>query len=260
MCKVIAIANQKGGVGKTTTTSNLGIGLARKGYRVLVIDADAQGSLTASLGYQEPDRLDVTLATIMGNLINDEEVNPSAGILHHEEGIDLMPGNIELSGLEVSLVNVMSREKILQEYINLVKENYDYILIDCMPSLGMITINAFACADSILIPVQAAYLPVKGLQQLIKTIGKVTRQLNSKLKIGGILLTMVDTRTNYAKDISMMLREAYGSKIRIFESSIPMSVRAAETSAEGVSIFKHDPKGKVAAAYMALTEEVLTNE
>ena len=260
MCKVIAIANQKGGVGKTTTTSNLGIGLAQKGYKVLVIDADAQGSLTASLGYQEPDRLDVTLATIMGNLINDEEVNPTVGILHHEEGIDLMPGNIELSGLEVSLVNVMRREKILQEYINLVRENYDYILIDCMPSLGMITINAFACADSILIPVQAAYLPVKGLQQLIKTIGKVTRQLNSKLRIAGILLTMVDTRTNYAKDISMMLREVYGSKIRIFESSIPMSVRAAETSAEGVSIFKHDPKGKVAAAYMSLTEEVLENE
>lgn len=180
MCRVIAIANQKGGVGKTTTTSNLGIGLAKQGKRVLLTDADAQGSLTASLGYTEPDRLEVTLAIVMGNLINDEIVEPTDGILHHEEGIDLMPGNIELSGLEVSLVNVMSREQIMREYIGIVKEYYDYILIDCMPSLGMITINAFSCADSILIPVQAAYLPVKGLQQLIKTIGKVKRQINPK--------------------------------------------------------------------------------
>ena len=171
MCKVIAIANQKGGVGKTTTTSNLGIGLAKQGKRVLLIDADAQGSLTASLGFHEPDKLEGTLATIMANIINEEEMEPQYGILHHSEGIDLMPGNIELSGLEVSLVNVMSRETILRTYIEQQKDRYDYILIDCMPSLGMITINAFASADSILIPVQAAYLPVKGLEQLIKTIG-----------------------------------------------------------------------------------------
>ena len=183
-----------------------------------------------------------------------------AGIMHHDEGIDLMPGNIELSGLEVSLVNVMSRERIMQEYINVVKDFYDYILIDCMPSLGMITINAFSCADSILIPVQAAYLPVKGLQQLIKTISKVKRQINPKLSIEGILLTMVDSRTNYAKDISAMLRESYGSKVKIFANNIPISVRAAEISAEGVSIFEHDPRGKVASAYLSLTEEVLANE
>ena len=237
MCKVIAIANQKGGVGKTTTTSSLGIGLAKQGKRVLVIDADAQGSLTASLGFTEPDY----------------------GILKHEEGIDLMPGNIELSGLEVSLVNVMSREIMLRSYVERLKDGYDYILIDCMPSLGMITINAFACADSILIPVQAAYLPVKGLEQLIKTIGKVKRQINPKLEIEGILLTMVDNRTNYARDITALLIETYGSRVRIFENSIPMSVRAAETSAEGVSIYEHDPKGKVAGAYQSLTKEVLGN-
>ena len=260
MCKVIAIANQKGGVGKTTTTSNLGIGLAKLGKRVLVVDADAQGSLTASLGYTEPDALERTLASVLADVINDEEVDPTEGILHHEEGIDLIPGNIELSGLEVSLVNVMSRKCIMREYIQMVKDNYDYILIDCMPSLGMITINTFVAVDSILIPVQAAYLPVKGLQQLIKTIGKVKLQLNQRLEIEGILLTMVDNRTNYAKEITTMLQEAYGSKVKIFENIIPISVRAAEISAEGVSIYAHDPKGKVAAAYQSFTEEVLANE
>ena len=260
MCKVIAIANQKGGVGKTTTTSNLGIGLAKQGKKVLLIDADAQGSLTASLGIREPDRLEITLATIMSSIINDEEIKPEYGILRHEEGVDFMPGNIELSGLETSLVNVMSRETILRTYIEQQKDRYDYILIDCMPSLGMITINAFASADSILIPVQAAYLPVKGLEQLIKTIGKVKRQINPKLEIEGILLTMVDNRTNYARDISNLLIENYGSRVRIFENSIPLSVRAAEISAEGVSIYQHDPNGKVASAYQSLTEEVLANE
>jgi len=260
MCKVIAIANQKGGVGKTTTTSNLGIGLARQGKKVLLIDADAQGSLTASLGIREPDRLEITLATIMGNIINDEEIVSDYGILSHDEGVDFIPGNIELSGLETSLINVMSRETVLRTYIDLQRENYDYILIDCMPSLGMITINVFTCADSILIPVQAAYLPIKGLEQLIKTIGKVKRQINQKLEIEGILLTMVDNRTNYAKDISNLLIENYGSKVHIFENSIPMSVRAAEISAEGVSIYKHDPNGKVASAYKSLTKEVLCNE
>jgi chromosome partitioning protein len=260
MCKIIAIANQKGGVGKTTTTSNLGIGLAKQGKKVLLIDADAQGSLTASLGFTEPDRLEISLATVMANMINEVEMDAGYGILEHEEGIELMPGNIELSGLEVSLVNAMSRELVMRSYIEQIKDRYDYILIDCMPSLGMITINAFACADSILIPVQAAYLPVKGLEQLIKTIGKVKRQINPKLEIEGILLTMVDSRTNYAKDISAMLQEAYGSRVKIFANSIPVSVRAAEISAEGVSIYRHDPKGKVALAYQFLTEEVLGNE
>lgn len=260
MCRVIAIANQKGGVGKTTTTINLGIGLARQGKKVLLIDADAQGSLTASLGIREPDRLEITLATIMGNIINDEEIRSDYGILSHDEGVDFIPGNIELSGLETSLINVMSRETVLRTYIDLQRDNYDYILIDCMPSLGMITINVFTCADSILIPVQAAYLPIKGLEQLIKTIGKVKRQINQKLEIEGILLTMVDNRTNYAKDISNLLIENYGSKVHIFENSIPMSVRAAEISAEGVSIYKHDPNGKVASAYQSLTKEVLCNE
>ena len=260
MCKIIAVANQKGGTAKTTTASNLGIGLARRGKRVLIIDADAQGSLTASLGFREPDKLEESLATAMGNIINEEEMEDGYGILKHEEGIDLMPGNIELSGLEVSLVNVMSRELVMKNYIERVRDKYDYILIDCTPSLGMITINALACADSVIIPVQAAYLPVKGLEQLIKTIGKVRRQINPRLSIEGILLTMVDARTNYAKDITAMLKEAYGSRVKIFENSIPLSVRVAEISAEGTSIYKHDPKGKAACAYEALVKEVLCSE
>ncbi len=259
MCRIIAIANQKGGVGKTTTTSNLGIGLARHGKRVLLIDADAQGSLTASLGYREPDKLMTSLATVLGKIINTETLVLKEGIINHREGIDLMPGNIELSGLELSLVNVMSRELVMRQYVDIIQNAYDYILIDCMPSLGMLTINALACADSIMIPVQAAYLPVKGLEQLIKTIGKVKRTLNPNLTIEGILLTMIDGRTNYAKDITNMLKECYGDRVKIFMNSIPVSVRAAEISAEGISIYEHDPEGKVAIAYGSLTEEVLSN-
>jgi len=226
----------------------------------LLIDADPQGDLTTCLGWQDTDSLGITLATKLTDVINETMKDPTSGILHHEEGVDLLPANLELSAMEYNLMNALSRETTLRNYLSQVKDRYDYVIMDCMPSLGMITINAFTSADSILIPVQAAYLPVKGLEQLIKTIGKVKRQINPKLEIEGILLTMVDNRTNYAKDISNLLVENYGSRVRIFENSIPMSVRAAEISAEGVSIYKHDPNGKVASAYQSLTEEVLGDE
>lgn len=157
-CTVYAITNQKGGVGKTTTTVNLGIGLAKAGKKVLLIDFDPQASLTASLGYKQPDELDDTISTVLEHSISDKPMARDYAILHHDEGVDFIPSNIELSELEVRLINTMSREQALREYLDCVKENYDYILIDCMPSLGVITINALVAADKVIIPTQPNYL------------------------------------------------------------------------------------------------------
>ena len=171
-----------------------------------------------------------------------------------------MPADIQLSGMEVSLVNAMSRETILRQYLDTLKGQYSHILIDCQPSLGMLTVNALAAANRIIIPVQAEYLPAKGLEQLLSTVSKVKRQINPKLQIDGILLTMVDNRTNFAKEIAALLRDPYGSKIKVFGTEIPHSVRAKEISAEGKSIFAHDSGGKVAEGYRNLTKEVLKLE
>ena len=237
----IAIVNQKGGTGKTTTCENLGVGLAAEGKKVLLVDADPQGSLTISMGWQQPDELPATLSTLMAKAMNDQCIPPGEGVLHHAEGVDLIPANIELAGLEVALVNTMSREKMLKQVLDSAKQHYDYILLDCTPSLGMLTINALAAADTALIPVQAQYLSAKGLEQLLQTINKVHRQINPKLKIEGILLTMTDNRTNYGRQIDTLIRQAYGKHIKVFGQTIPHSVRAAEISAAGKSIFVHLP-------------------
>lgn len=254
---VIACVNQKGGTGKTCTAENLGIGMVQEGKKVLLVDMDPQASLTISLGYPRPDDLPVTVSDQMAKVMQDIPIPLKEGILTHEEGVDLMPASIALSGLEVSLVNAMSRESVLKQYLEPLKKEYDFIILDCMPSLGMLTVNALAAADQLVVPVQAQYLSAKGLEQLLQTVNKVKRQINPKLRVEGILLTMVDSRTNNAKEIASLIREAYGSKLKVFDLEIPRSVRAAEISAEGKSIFAHDPGGKVADAYRQLTKEVI---
>ena len=256
---VIGVVNQKGGTGKTTTCVNLGVDLAREGKRVLLVDCDPQGSLTISLGHPQPDALPNTLADQMTAVLNNRPID-LGGILHHEEGVDLLPANISLAGMEVSLVNAMSREITLKRVLANYSRDYDQILLDCSPSLGMLTINALAAADRIIIPVQAQYLSIKGVEQLLGTVARVKQNINRRLRIDGVLLTMVDSRATNSREIAALLRETYGSRIRIFNAEIPRSVRAAEISAEGTSIFRHDPGGKVAQAYHALTEEVIQLE
>jgi chromosome partitioning protein len=254
--KIIALVNQKGGVGKSNASFNIAVGLAKQGKKVLVVDLDPQGSLTESMGFQNPDMLEITVSTILAKVISSIPIEKNEGILHHDEGVDLLPANIELSGIDVSLVNTMSRELILKEYIDQIKSQYQYIIIDNMPSLGMLTINALAAADSVIIPTQTHYLSIKGMEQLLKTITKVKKQINPNLKVEGVLLTMVDKRTNFAKDISKLIRDTYDDRLRIFKNEIPLSIRAAEATVVGKSIYAYDPKGKVAQAYEGVVKEV----
>ncbi len=257
---VIAVANQKGGVGKSTTAFNLGAGLVRSGKKVLLIDADPQASLSLSFGIKKPDEQTYTIANVMHNIINDKPFDVKDGILAHPEGMRLLPSNIELAGMEVSLVNTMCRETVLRQYINKVKTSYDYVLVDTAPSLGMLTVNALAAADSVIIPAQPHFLSAKGLELLLRSINKVRGQINPTLKIDGILMTMVNARANFPKELIAKMRSTYSGQIRVFNSEIPLSIKAVEASVSCESIYAFDKNGKVAKAYEDFTKEVVILE
>ena len=254
--KVIAVANQKGGVGKSTTVFNLGAGLAANGKKVLLVDVDPQGDLTKMLGLRKPNDLPLTLGNVMSNIVASVSGNDHPEIMQHHEGFDFVPGNRSLSAVEVSLVNTMSRETVLRQYINTVKNDYDYVLLAGRPPLGMLVINALSASDAVLIPVQAEYFAAENMTELISTVQSIKRHINPKLKIGGVFMTMAND-TNFRKDIVMSVREAYGKHLPILQTVIPDTVRLAEVSTADRSIFKHEPKGKAAEAYRTLVQEVM---
>ena len=258
-CKVIAITNQKGGVGKTTTTFNLGVALAKQGKRVLVVDVDPQSNLTTYAGWYDEDELKYTLTDLMEQSMNDDEIKIKESILHHSENVDLIPSNLSLSALENTLTYAMSREYTLRNCLSSIKDDYDYILLDCQPSLGMLTINALASANSVIIPVQSEYFALRGMTDLFKIINKVRRQINPTLKIEGALLTLVDSRANLPKEIATQLKDNYGSILKLFNTQIPRAVKNAESTSSGGSVFSYDKSGRVANAYSSFANEVLND-
>lgn len=253
--KTIAIMNQKGGVGKTTTTFNLGVALSKLGKKVLLVDTDPQSDLTTCMGYYDTTKI-LTIANLIENMIKDGQIDVSSAILHHSEHVDLLPSNLYLSQVANSLVNAMNRENILKKCLEGIKANYDYILIDCMPSLELLPINALASADTVIIPVQTEYLALKNLGELLGTIKNVRTHINPDLKIDGVLITLADERVNLTKETIMKLKSEYGRVLKIYNSKIPRAVKAAESTIAGKSIFDYSKNHKVATAYYEFALEV----
>lgn len=258
-CKVISVISQKGGVGKSATATQLAVGLARKRHKVLMIDADPQGTGSMMLGIAEPDELDESIATVLTKIINEAPVSATEGIIRTAEGVDLLPANIDLATMEVTLVNTMNRERILKQYVEQQRDQYEFIIIDGMPSLGMITINALAASDSAIIPTLAEYPSARGLVQLLKTVNRVRKYINPEIAVEGILLTMMDERTNYNREIAKLVSDTYGSDVRVYPTPIPRAIRMAEAGGLGKSIFIHAPNSKAAKAYRVLVREVEKN-
>ncbi len=253
MGKIIAFSNQKGGVGKTTTCVNMSAYLAKKGYKCLIVDLDPQGNATTGLGFAKNE-----VKTSVYNVMIDDMPIEEAVVKTCVDGLDILPSNIDLAGAEVELVYVKDREKVLKKVLEKAVKSYDFITIDCPPSLGLLTINALASADTVIIPIQSEYYALEGLSQLMNTIKLVVKHLNSSLKIEGVVLTMNDNRAVISRQISEEIRKFFGK--RVFDTVIPRNIRLAEAPSHGVPIMLHDTRCSGAKAYLALTEEYISRQ
>ena len=253
MARIISVANQKGGVGKTTTTVNLGSSLAFMGKKILLVDIDAQGNATSGMGIRKPD----VTHDIYDVLVNEVPIKEAIAS-SSRENLDIVPATLQLAGAEIELTSMMARESRLKMALNEIRDQYDYILIDCPPSLGHLTINAFTASDSILIPVQCEYYALEGLSQLLNTVRLVQKHFNPELEIEGVLLTMYDARTNLGAEVVEEVRRYFQEKV--YETIIPRNIRLSEAPSHGMSIIDYDIRSKGAEVYQALAKEVLARE
>ncbi len=253
MAKIIAFSNQKGGVGKTSTCVNMSAGLALKGKRTLLIDMDPQGNATTGLGFMKNE-----LKTSVYNVLIDETPANQVILKTQVQNLDILPSSIDLAGAEVELVYCKNREKRLREALKSICDNYDYITIDCPPSLGLLTINALAAANSVIIPIQSEYYAMEGLSQLMNTIKLVVNHLNPELMIDGVVITMYDGRALISKQVSAEIHKFFGKKM--FNTVVPRNIRVSEAPSHGVPVLLHDPRSNGAKAYFALAEEYIARD